>query len=216
MAFQPASSERRFLCVSNLRWCIVGWPFAFDDAAWYLDPCGSCEFFFMHQLDGQYTCSSVEPYMTTDHKIALEFADFGNPLRCCLEFFSDDLVQHQLIFLAELCGYQVSKTKARKSLLELLALHVGDDEFAAKVVDRDPKCRKSTATASGSDETRDDDDIQDELAELILESMDKDEIGDFKDILQRVSSKEKMKKKLKWQKLFEKHMKAAWLFYCPY
>ena len=79
-----------------------------------------------------------------------------------------------------------------------------------------PNVQKSTATASGSDETRDDDDIQDELAELILESMDKDEIGDFKDILQRVSSKEKMKKKLKWQKLFEKHMKAAWLFYCPY
>ena len=91
------------------------------------------------------------------------------------------------------------------ALLELLALEVGDQEFADSVVKSDPICKKKVA-AGAQDDGRDERDVQDELAEIILETMDREELSDFKDILKRVSSKEKTKKKVKWQKLFEQHM----------
>ena len=159
MAFQRPGSEDRFLCVSNLRWCIIGWPFCLvtneDKEEYYLDPCGSASIFFMHKMD-DFECSSVEPALQLEEgKIAAHFDVFENSLRCCLRFFSSDLVQHELLFIAELCGNQVSKTKGRAALLELLALQVGDQDFADCVVQADAKCKKkASAGGNGEDDER--------------------------------------------------------------
>ena len=208
MAFQPDGHDSWFLCLANLRWCFLGWPFSAvgdDGQAWQLDPAGSLQPFFMHKMD-QYQCTCVNPVMNPGSQtIQLELGDVELPLRCFLRFFSGDLVQHQLVFLAEIHGHAVSQTKARVALLELLALEVGDQEFADSVVKSDPICKKKVA-AGAQDDGRDERDVQDELAEIILETMDREELSDFKDILKRVSSKEKTKKKVKWQKLFEQHM----------
>lgn len=199
MAFQPDGHDSWFLCLANLRWCFLGWPFSAVGDDGLLQP------FFMHKMD-QYQCTCVNPVMNPGSQtIQLELGDVELPLRCFLRFFSGDLVQHQLVFLAEIHGHAVSQTKARVALLELLALEVGDQEFADSVVKSDPICKKKVA-AGAQDDGRDERDVQDELAEIILETMDREELSDFKDILKRVSSKEKTKKKVKWQKLFEQHM----------
>ena len=176
---------------------------------YYLDPCGTASIFFMHKMD-DFECSSVEPALQLEEgKIAAHFHGFEISLRCCLRFFSSDLVQHELLFIAELCGHEVSKTKGRAALLELLALQVGDQDFADSVVQADEKCkRKASAGENGEDNERD---WQDDLAEMILESMDREDLSEFTHILKRVSTKDKMKKKLKWANLLEKHLQVTFL-----
>eukprot|EP00435_Cladocopium_sp_Y103_P017078 s1285_g4.t1 len=215
MAFQRPGSGERFLCVCNLRWCIIGWPFCLvtneDSEVYYLDPHGAASIFFMHKMD-DFECSSVGPALQLEEgKIAAHFDGFEASLPCCLRSFSSDLVQHELLFIADLCGHQVSKTKGRADLLQLLALQVGDQDFADRVVQADEKCKKkASAGENGEDDERE---WQDDLAEMILESMDREDLSDFKDILKRVSTKEKMKKKIKWANLLEKHVQVTFLHF---
>ena len=82
-------------------------------------------------------------------------------------------------------------------MLEMIALTCGDEEFASTVVKEDPKAKKTST--DDTEPVDDDEDVgpEDELAKLILESMDKDELTDFKDILKNVQTKGKnLKKKM--------------------
>lgn len=206
MAFRFQDSEKCYLCVANLRWCIMGWPFEKGDAegTWALDPVGAVSIHFMYKLD-QCQCSFAKPMLNPNKTIDLALDDFVHPVRCCLEFYTAELVHHQLICIAELCGLCISKNLPRSEVLRALALHCGDEEFAEKIVSNDPKSR-----AKSSDDMGDLDNPADDLAELILESMDKEELSDFKEILNRVSGKEKVLKKRKWQMLLQKHLQVIW------
>ena len=85
MAFQPDGHDSWFLCLANLRWCFLGWPFSAvgdDGQAWQLDPAGLLQPFFMHKMD-QYQCTCVNPVMNPGSQtIQLELGDVELPLRC--------------------------------------------------------------------------------------------------------------------------------------
>lgn len=185
----------------------MAWPFEADaEGTWVLDPVGTVSLHFVHKVN-QCECSYAKPMMNPNTKtIQVALDEFVHPLRCCLEFFSAELVHHQLITIAEICGLKVSKNMARAAVLRVLAGHCGDEAFADQIVNNDPKSR----AANSEDAIGVCDDPQDELAELILESMDREELADFKDIVNRVSGKEKVLKKRKWQMLLQKHLKVIW------
>lgn len=200
MAFHERGHDKvRLLCLSNLRWCVIGWPLrsGSDEGHWILDPSAQATVIFMTAMN-QYLCSVVKPEINQKSKrLEVSCDQFQPALRCCLESFSSELVHHQLIFIAQLCGLQVSSGKSRADVLTALALHVGDQAFAEQIVNSDAKCNKKEPKRSDDDE----------LAEHILDTMDKEELSDFKDILKRVSAK--VAKKKKWQAMLQKHLEVT-------
>jgi hypothetical protein len=107
------------------------------------------------------------------------------------QIFSEQLVFRDLEFLAKsLFDMKKTGSKTRADLLKELATEVGGRDFAEEVLESVKFTRKRKV-----DETD-----FDELADLLLEAMDKDEATEFSDIKTFLSKKKKTEVAQRWQK----------------
>lgn len=79
---------------------------------------------------------------------------------------------------------------SRWELLSELAFAVGGPDFAEEVKESAPNDRKRKVDEAGFDD----------LAELLLEAMDKDEAAEFSDVKTQLTKKQKSELTSRWQK----------------
>lgn len=193
MAFKDADHESGFtyVCLCNLRWAVLAWPLVeLQDGLHILDPDGRLSWHFVLKNDA-FQAAIMEPSLVPGVGIACKISEWNPPVRVLLRFFSEQLVFRDLEFLAKsLFDMKKTGSKTRADLLKELATEVGGRDFAEEVLESVKFTRQRKV-----DETD-----FDELADLLLEAMDKDEATEFSDIKTFLSKKKKTEVAQRWQK----------------
>ena len=109
----------------------------------------------------------------------------------CLRF-SNNFTHNDLVQLASHFNLGIAKNKSRTEILTALATQLGDESFAALVVEQDSKANKKKGTiANGA------------LVQCLYENLDDDERGDFESMKEAADRSEKAVIQKRWQKLLK-------------
>lgn len=101
--------------------------------------------------------------------------------------FSNNLTHNDLVQLANHLKLGIAKNKSRTELLTALAMHLGDESFAALVVEQDSKANKKGSIANGA------------LVQCLYKNLDDDQRGDFDSMKEAADRSEKAAVQKRWQ-----------------
>ena len=106
----------------------------------------------------------------------------------CLRF-SNSFTYNDLVCLANECGIAKAKNKPRAEILTAIALKLGDEDFAALVVDQDTKSKKGQLNGG--------------LVQCLYDQLDADEKKEFSSMKDIADKNQKAAVQKKWQNLLK-------------
>ena len=192
MAFRDLSDDRgaAYICLCNLRWAVLAWPLLqLGGDQHILDPAGQVSWHFVLRAD-EFEAAIAQPSFVPGVGIGCELTEWQPALQVVLKEFSGKLLFRELEALAKSCGMKKTGGMSRWELLSELAFAVGGPDFAEEVKESAPNDRKRKVDEAGFDD----------LAELLLEAMDKDEAAEFSDVKTQLTKKQKSELTSRWQK----------------
>ena len=189
---RPWESDDTFICIANLRWAVLAWPLirCQDQEAMTLDPNGKLHWCCVLRPD-LFQAAVAEPSLSRN-QIVLSLPEWQPAVKVLLQSSKSDLLVHRdLCFLADVhFGVEKPGGMNRAEILKAIAFEVGGSDLVDQV---------SSQEAQKSKTKLDDDDPADDLAQLLLESMDKAELDDFKGLKEQLEKKRRTKKSSQWQ-----------------
>ena len=188
-----------FMVVTNLKWAVLAWPVVLWSDLWILDPNGALSWHFAVRPD-QYEAFDPQPSLKSNCGLGADVASASwEPMvRSMLRTRSSDVVMSELSLLAKYMNLDSNGWKTRADLVRLLACQVGGEEFATCVMEKEEKATKRGRPGNAEgDDTDEEDEAMDDLAELILGDMGAD-ADDFREMKQRLQNRHAVKKKRQW------------------
>lgn len=186
-----------FICLANVKWAVLAWKLRpCDDALelWTLDDTSHMEWKFVFDLSGLKAAHMTPQLDRTNALLQVKIGPWSPALVILLEFHVTQLSYQELSLLAQI-GFKMTQTQVtrltRLQLVEALALKVGDDNFATRVLD--------SLSKPGNHEDQDtaNDDVF--LSEL-LEAIGEDDITEFMEMKKDIQTRQHQAKSRQWQK----------------
>lgn len=200
----PADDDSKcFIVLGNYQWATLTWELETLDTrvpCFRLNSASGCKFDFVYSLHAFRAIPCAVKWLQSGEGIVLQQVGQQETLqKNCLRF-SNNLTFNDLKQIASDCGI-AKPSRARAELLEQLATHLGDEEFAAFVIGHDSKSSKGTIT-------------NEDFVSCLYENLDPDERGEFGAMKEAVEKKQKAATQKKWQRLLKERTdedKANWL-----
>lgn len=149
-----------------------------------------CEFEFVYNFSEWRALPCAVKWLETGEGIVIQKIGGAEAVeKNCLRF-SNNLTHNDLVQLAKLFDIGVAKNKSRTEILTALATQLGDESFAALVVEQDSKAKKGSI-ANGA------------LVQCLYKNLDDDERGDFESMKEAADRSEKAFVQKRWQKLLK-------------
>lgn len=198
MAFRWKVDESAvFVCLASLKWGVLAWALKHHSMdAWRLDTSQIIEWKFILDV-AQIEAAEAVPLLENESGVKVMLGNWEPVVKTALRLRSTRLTVLDLKIIGTVgFGMRDSEVDAllRLDLLKVLALKVGDQEFAEQV-------RLANVNKKSEDEGDDgwEEGEASELANMLFEMLDPSDMQEFRDLKDAVDKKEKAKKNRQWK-----------------
>lgn len=192
----PLADLNMYICLATVKWAVLAWKMRpCDDQLqlWTLDEASHMEWKFVYDLRG-LLAAHITPQLDQENALLqVKLGPLKPVVETVLEFHVTQLSLQELSLLAQL-GFRMTSEQITKltkfQLVETLALKVGDESFAKRVLASLPK------PGNHEDDDKADDDM---VMSMLLEAIGED-VTEFAEMKKEIKTREHQAKSRQWQR----------------